>query len=165
MAKTQTPSLNPRKIFLKDASFESPASPKVFLQEATNPEIEMHINVLHTVMDDEARFYEVVLHVTATARREQETVFLVEVQQAGVFELNATDDAHKQMLIHVGCGHMLLPFAREEVANLVSKGGFPQLLIAPMNFEAIYRQRLEAAQKDAAENPGEEASQDKPEVH
>ena len=166
MAEQKPPTITPRKVYLKDASFESPRSPGIFLGEAVNPQIEMNVNVLQQAIDEEGRFSEVVLHVTATANHEDKPVFLVEVQQAGVFEINADDEAHRMYLIHVGCGNMLLPFAREEIASLVSKGGFPQLLMAPINFESIYRQRLEAAQK-AAQEQKESASADepKPEVH
>ncbi|MGI9319747.1 MAG: protein-export chaperone SecB [bacterium] len=154
MPENTPPRLTPKKIYLKDASFESPGSPDVFLKSSINPNIEMNLEVSHKSVDEDGRYYEVVLQITATATLEGNNVFLVEVQQAGLFEIIADDDNQRELLIQVGCPHTLLPFAREEVANLVSKGGYQQMLIAPVNFESVYRQKLE--QKASAE-PSQEA--------
>ena len=150
MPETNPPRFTPKKIYLKDASFESPGAPDIFLKSSINPEIEMNLNVSHTAVEESGRFYEVVLQVTATATLEGQNVFLVEVQQAGMFEIVAEDPKQRELLVEVGCPHTLLPFAREELANLVSKGGYQQMLIAPVNFEAIYRQKLE--QEGAADS-------------
>ena len=145
MAENNPPRLSARKIYLKDASFESPGSPAVFLQSNIQPDIDLNINVNHQQIDEEGKYFEVILQVTSTATQDETTMFLAEVLQAGIFEINADDDTQKELLIQVGCPNMLLPFAREELASLVSKGGFPQLLISPINFEAVYRQKLAAA--------------------
>lgn len=140
MSKQQPPKLNPRKIYVKNIVFESPESPAVFQQQTLQPEIEMNINIETAQIDQQGHFYEVVLQVTARATKDQKNLFLCEIKQAGVFEMHAEDAAQKELLLQVGCPHVLLPFAREEIATIVTKGGFSQLLIAPINFESIYRQ-------------------------
>lgn len=149
------PHLTPKKIYLKDASFESPGSPGVFQQATINPEIEMNLDISNTAIDDDGKYFEVVLQVTATATQDGASVFLVEVRQAGVFEITADDDKQKELLVQIGCPHMLLPFAREEIASLVSKGGFPQMLISPVNFEGVYRKKLEQETPESAASPAE----------
>ncbi len=148
MAENNPPRLSARKVYLKDASFESPGSPGVFLQNNIQPDIDLNINVNHQQIDEEGKYFEVTLQVTSTATQDDNTMFLAEVLQAGIFEINADEDTHRELLLQVGCPNMLLPFAREELASLVSKGGFPQLLISPINFEAVYRQKLAAASGD-----------------
>ncbi len=147
MSNTKPPRLTAKKIYLKDASLESPASPGVFLNPELKPKIDININVNNTRLDEEGKFYEVILQVTATASQEENTLFVAEVKDAGIFEINVDNDEQKELILNVGCPNMLLPFSREEIANLVAKAGFPQLLISPMNFERIYRQRL-AKEKD-----------------
>jgi preprotein translocase subunit SecB len=155
MAENTPPRLNARKIYLKDASFESPVSPGVFLQQNIQPNIDLNINVVHQQIDEEGKYFEVTLQVTSTATQDKSTMFLVEIHQAGIFEINADDETQRNLLIEVGCPHMLLPFAREELASLVTKGGFPQLLINPINFEAVYKQKLAAAEsKEDEETEG-----------
>ncbi len=131
--------LEPRKIFLKDVSLESPISPEVFARGQIKPAIDVQLTLHHKAL--ETQFHEVVLQVTASAKLEEETLFLVEVHQGGIFEI-ACDDANKlEMVKEVACANILLPFARETIADLVSKGGFPQLLLNPINFEALYTQK------------------------
>ena len=156
MSEEQPPKLNAKKIYVKDLSFESPGSPGVFLQQTLQPEIEMNLNIEHTQIDKDGSFFEVVLQVTATATQDEKTMFLAEVKQAGVFEIHAEDDTNRELLLQIGCPHMLLPFAREELASVVAKGGFPQLLIAPINFEPIYRQN-KANREAAAAAPTDNA--------
>lgn len=143
MTEKKPPRLTPKKIYLKDASFESPGAPDIFLKSSITPEIEMNLNISNRSLDESGQHFEVVLQVTATATFEGNNVFLVEVQQAGLFDIKADDDKQRELLIQIGCPHTLLPFAREELSNLVSKGGYQQMLIAPVNFEAMYRQKLE----------------------
>ncbi|MBX2869342.1 MAG: protein-export chaperone SecB [Acidiferrobacterales bacterium] len=142
MAENNTSTLNPKKIYLKDASFESPGSPNVFLQGQAQPDIDMNIDVTYNMINEEQTFFDVILQVTTTASQNGSTMFVAEIKQAGVFEVQAEDENHREIILHIACPNMLLPFAREELASLVSKGGFPQLLIQPINFESIYRQRL-----------------------
>ncbi len=154
MPDTTEPRVNAKKIYLKDASLESPGSPAIFLAAAPNPEIDMNINISNTKLDQEGKFYEVVLQVTTTATHDGDTLFVAEVKDAGIFEVNVASDEQRELILQIGCPHMLLPFAREEIANLVAKAGFPQLLISPINFEKIYYQRIakEKESKAAAES-------------
>lgn len=148
MTDQNQPRLTAKKIYVKDISFESPSSPGIFLQNAMQPEIDMNLNINNTQIDQEGNFHEAVLQITVTAKHEGKTLFLVEIHQAGVFEVYPEDQEHKELILQVACPNMLLPFAREELASVVTKGGFPQLLISPINFEPIYREnqaRLEQA--------------------
>ncbi len=137
--QTEEVRLEPRKIFLKDVSFESPISPEVFARGQIKPEIDVQLTLHHKKL--EAQFHEVVLQVTSSAKLEDDTLFLAEVHQGGIFEIACDDEAKLEMVKEVACANILLPFARETIADLVVKGGFPQLLLNPINFEALYMQK------------------------
>jgi len=141
---------NLQKTYVKDLSFESPSSPQVFTTQAA-PTIDIQLNVANSVLDAEHGIYEVVVGATVTAKLEgDKTVFLAEVQQAGVFQVHGVDDPEREMVLEIACPNILLPFLREAIADIVGKGGFPQLLINPVNFEALY-QRKRQAQAGAGE--------------
>ncbi|HYW02619.1 MAG TPA: protein-export chaperone SecB [Gammaproteobacteria bacterium] len=134
-----------QKIYLKDASFESPSAPQVFTRE-WNPRVDVDLSTQVEGLDETN--YQVVLQVTVTARQEDETAFLAEVQQAGVFTIEGLDDNERGHALGAYCPAALFPFAREAVADLVAKGGFPQLLLAPVNFDALYADHLERQQTE-----------------
>lgn len=141
MAKEASQKFEIQKIYVKDISFETPNSPKIFT-EKWNPKTDVHIQTENTKLDE--NIYEVGITVTVTAFQEETTAFLVEVKQAGIFLIqNFQEDQHGQLLGSY-CPNILFPFAREVVAELISKGGFPQLLLNPVNFEALYQQHLNA---------------------
>ena len=152
--KTEEISLEPRKIFLKDVSFESPSSPDIFTRGQVKPQIDIQLMLHHKSLDNQ--FHEVVLQITATSKMEDEILFLVEVHQGGIFEIKCEDEAKLTMVKEIACANMLLPFARETIADLVAKGGFPQLLITPVNFEAMYHQNRRK-QKQAEQTPTSES--------
>lgn len=129
------------RIYLKDVSFEAPNSPASFGAPAS-PQVEIQLGLTHSAVRAEQGLYEVVLAVTATAREQAKTVFLVEVKQAGMFQIRGVPEDVLARALETTCGHALLPFAREVVNDLVVKGGFPQLLISPINFEGLYEQKL-----------------------
>lgn len=134
------------KIYVKDVSYEAPSVPAVFVQESNaGTDIGMQLGIDHAVVAAEHGLYEVVLTITVTAGREKQNVFLVEVKQAGLFRIGGVDRDTLQRVLAVNCPAVLLPFVRETIDDLVGKGGFPQLLIAPINFEALYQQRQAAA--------------------
>jgi len=135
---------NLEKIYLKDASYEAPGVPFAFTQQQTASEIAVNLGVEHVPLDPAQGLYEVVMTVTTTAKQESKNVFLVEVKQAGVFRLNGVDGETLQRALEISCAYVLLPFAREAINDLVGKGGFPQLLINPINFEGLYEQKLAA---------------------
>jgi len=138
------------RIYLKDVSFETPNSPEVFRQDF-QPEVNLQLNTSVNKLDGD--LFEVVLNVTVTSKQGDKTGFLVEVQQAGIFELKGYDQAQKGSVLGAYCPNTLYPFAREAVSDLVVKGGFPQLLLSPINFDALYTQKMNQAQ---AEAPGSE---------
>ena len=135
------------RIYLKDVSFETPNSPEVFRQEF-KPDVNLQLNT--SVKELETDLFEVVLNVTVTSKQGDKTGFLVEVQQAGIFELKGYDEAQKASVLGAYCPNTLYPFAREAVSDLVVKGGFPQLLLSPINFDALYAQKMNQAQAQAS---------------
>lgn len=133
------------KIYLKDVSYEAPGVPLVFAQSQNGgAEIGVQLGLEHIALSAEQGLYEVVLTITANAKRDNKNIFLVEVKQAGIFRIGGVDPETLQRGLEVSCAHALLPFAREAVNNFVEKGGFPQLLITPINFEALYEQKHSA---------------------
>lgn len=135
------------RIYLKDVSFETPNSPVIFTEEF-RPDVKLQVNTTVNKLEDS--LVEVVLNVTVTSMHGEKTAFLVEIQQAGIFQLQGFEDSQKSHMLSVYCPEVLYPFAREAVADLVVKGGFPQLLLAPVNFEAVYSQKLSQANKQVA---------------
>ncbi len=128
------------RVYLKDASYEAPNVPHIFL-EKNAPEINIHLEVSHQKLEADGGYYEVVLAITANAKTGDKTVFLVEVQQAGLFVLQGITDDEMPKVLEIACPTILLPFTREVINDFVGKGGFPQLLINPVNFEALYQQK------------------------
>ncbi len=137
-----------KKIYTKDLSFECPHSPQIFTQALT-PNVEIQIAIKHAAINQDEGFYDVVLGVTATAKLQDKVAFLAEVQQAGVFQVSGVSAQEVPMVLEIACPNILLPFARETIADLVSKGGFPQLLIDPVNFEALYLHKKQSEEQGA----------------
>ena len=128
-----------QKIFVKDVSFEAPNSPNVF-REQWQPKTDIHIGAQNTVLEDD--IYEVTLSITVTATQDDRTAFLVELKQAGVFLIKNFPEDQLNQLLGSYCPHTLFPFAREAVSDFVSKGGFPPMLLTPVNFDVLYAQQL-----------------------
>lgn len=147
--KTPQPFFGLEKIYLKDASYEAPGAPGVFLDNQA-PEVSVQIQLGHRPIEVEQGFYEVILTVHVEAKRGEKSSFLVEVQQAGVFRVQGLGGESLERTLEVACAYVLLPFAREAVSDLLVRGGFPQLLINPINFDALYEQKR-AAQKQPAQ--------------
>lgn len=137
-----------QKIYMKDMSFETPRSPQVF-QEEWSPSVNMDVSNSATALND--KLYEVVLSVTITVKSGEQPVYLAEVQQAGIFHIEGFPREAVNRILATLCPNILFPFAREVVADLVMRGGFPQLLLAPMNFEALYAQHLKQEAAKAAQ--------------
>lgn len=136
---------NIEKVYIKDVSYEAPGVPHAFTQaQNAAAEIGVQLNLEHTVLNPEQGAHEVVLTVTATAKRENKNIFLVEVKQAGVFRITGVEGDTMQRVLEISCAYVLLPFVRETINELVGKGGFPQLLINPINFEVLYEQKQAA---------------------
>ncbi len=144
--QTQKTHFSIQKIYVKDVSFESPDTPKAFSFAKWEPKIELNLNNSHTSIDD--NLYEAVLTITATVRHQEKTAFLVEVQQAGIFAVTGFNENDKKYLLGSQCMNILFPFARETISDLTTRGGFPPLLLSPVNFDALYQQHM---QKQATE--------------
>lgn len=134
------------RIYLKDASFESPNAPTVF-QETWKPDIGLEINTRSQKIGEE--HYEVVLTVTAKAETAGKTAFIVEVQQAALFLIRGLDTAQLHRTLGTLCPGTLFPYVREAVDSLAVRGGFPPLNLAPMNFEAAYEEALKQSKASA----------------
>ncbi len=145
-----------QRIYVKDISFETPNSPTIFTEE-WKPESNLNLNSSVNKLDDKT--YEVVLTITVTTKVGDKTAFLVEVQQAGIFVVQGFPDNEMGHMMGAYCPNLLFPYAREVVSDLVSKGSFPQLLLTPVNFDALYAQHLQEAQRKVAESGDEESKQ------
>jgi preprotein translocase subunit SecB len=133
----------PQKIYLKDVSFESPNSPELFTTK-WDPKLGMEMDNSVSVLGDD--LYEVILSVTATASVNDKTAFLAEVHQAGIFILKGHEPDILQRVQQVYCLNTLYPYACAALSDLVTKGGFPQLLLPPMHFGSLYAQKLQKNQ-------------------
>ena len=139
-----------QRIYSKDLSFESPSTPGIFKKQ-WQPKVNVDLNTKSDKIDDQGNF-EVVLTVTITAKVEEETAFLVEVQQAGIFFISGFDGEDLRRILGTAAPNILFPYAREAIDSLVVRGGFPAVMLAPVNFEALYqqaRQQAGAAEGDA----------------
>lgn len=147
MADAQQPSFQIEKIYVKDVSLEIPNAPQVFL-EAQGPQLE--IQVRNEAQQFAEGLFEVVVTVTVTAKAGERTLFLAEAAQAGIFAVRGVPSAEMDPVLAIACPTILYPYARETISDLVTRGGFPPVLLAPVSFEAIYAQR---AQQQAADGP------------
>lgn len=141
-----------QRIFVKDASFESPDSPESF-RRPYNPQISFNINSRSRKLDE--NFYEVVLRLTADVKQDDKSVFLVEVSQGGVFEISGLDGDRLEQVLSITCPNILFPYGREVVDSLVIKGSYPALMLAPINFEAVYLQAKRSQAEQAATRPAD----------
>ncbi len=138
-----------QRVYVKNLSFETTNTPHIFQEEWT-PDLTLDLNTTHTALDDNGAF-EVVLTVTATVKNKETTAFLVEVQQAGIFTISGTEEAQLDHLLGSFCPSLLFPYAREAITAEVVRGSFPQLVLAPINFDAIYMQQKQDAAQSAEE--------------
>ena len=136
-----------QKIYIKDVSFESPNAPAMFTQE-WQPEVNLDMNTNTQLLNEGV--YEVVLSLTATVKNADQTAFLVEIQQAGIFTITGFAESEMGHMLGSFCPNILFPYAREAVSDLVTKGGYPPLILAPVNFDALYAQHM-AQQQQAGE--------------
>ena len=141
-----------QKIYVKNVSYEAPNTPQAFNEQA-QPQLELNLNQkVGRVADG---LFEVVLHVTLTCKLADKTVYLAEVQQAGLFALANFDDRTLDMMLGTYCPNVLFPYVRQTLGELVSNGGFPPFYLQPINFEALYAEglRRRAEQGQGAQAP------------
>ncbi len=147
-ATSEAPQFAIQRVYTKDVSFETPNSPAIF-QKEWKPEIKLDLDTRSTKLADDT--YEVVLSVTVTATVEEQTAFLAEVQQAGIFTIGNLPEAQLAHTIGAFCPTTLFPYARETVASLVNRGSFPQFNLTPVNFEGLYASYVQQQAAQAAE--------------
>lgn len=139
-----------QRIYVKDLSFEAPNAPKTFLAP-WQPEVNVELSTAANRLED-GKNYEVVLSLTVTVKNDNATAFLVEVKQAGIFLIDGVPDGQMNQLLGAYCPNLLFPYARETVSDVVTRGSFPQLLLAPVNFDAVFaeaqRKRTEQAEAE-----------------
>lgn len=134
-----------RRLYIKDLSFESPNGPEV-LTERWQPDLHLDIHIESYAQPEQQ--YEVVLMLTVTVKSQTKIAFIVEVKQSGLFYMEGFNETELNHTLNVFCPATLYPYAREVVTDLVSRSGFPQLILAPINFEVLYRQRLQNQDND-----------------
>ncbi len=146
-----------QKLYMKDLSFELPNAPQIFQEDG---QIEIKMNLAQRVENLAEDVQEVVLTVTVTASLGEKTAYLAEVQQAGIFAITGLNEQAAHAATNTLCPHTLFPYARRAITDMVADGGFPPLVLQPINFEQIYAQRLQQAQEQSngegdPEVPGE----------
>jgi len=146
----QQPVFALERVYVKDASFEAPNVPEMFTQQG-QPEVNVELGTEGRVVSDQGHV-ETVLTVTVRSTLEGSTVFIAEVQQAGLFRMSGIPDDQMEQLMGVNCPTILFPYAREAISSLVTRGGFQQLLLDPVNFQALYEQSRQQADAEAQEH-------------
>lgn len=138
MSEQQQPVFAIEKIYVKDLSLEIPNAPSIFLERDT-PEINLQLGTKSQGIGEE--LYEVLLTVTVTAKIKDKIMFLVEAQQAGIFRIRHIPDEEIDPVLGIGCPNILFPYIREVVSDIVTRAGFPPVILNPVNFEALYNQK------------------------
>ena len=138
MSEAQQPTFSIEKIYVKDLSLEVPGGPQTFMQ-SEQPQLE--IQIAHQSQRVNEVLFEVTLSITVTAKLGDKTAFLVEVSQAGVFQIRNIAEADLAPVLGIGCPSVLFPYAREAVSDIIGRAGFPPVLLAHVNFEALFQQQ------------------------
>ena len=148
MAENTQPVFSIEKLYVKDLSLEVPGAPQIFLEREA-PQINVQLRTAGQAVEDGV--YEVTLTVTVNAKiGEDRNLFLVEVAQAGIFQIRNIPEGDLEPVMMIGCPNILFPYAREVVSDIVSRAGFAPVVLQPVNFEALYAARLEQAAAEAA---------------
>lgn len=144
------PAFQIEKLYVKDLSLEVPNAPQVFMQP-DNPQLEIQVRNEAAQCGD--GLYDVVVTVTVTARAGERTIFLAEVAQAGIFTARGIPEGDLEPLLEIGCPTILYPYAREAISDLVTRAGFPAVVLQPVSFERMYMERRQAADAPRIELP------------
>ncbi|MCF8179456.1 MAG: protein-export chaperone SecB [Sulfuritalea sp.] len=140
----EQPVFSIEKIYVKDLSIEVPNAPQVFLERET-PSIEVQIQSTGNTIGD--GMYEVALTITVNAKEGEKVFFLVEVVKAGIFQIRNVPEEDLEPILAVACPNILFPYARETISDAINRAGFPPVILAPVNFESLYQQRLAEAEQ------------------
>jgi preprotein translocase subunit SecB len=135
----EQPVFSIEKIYVKDLSIEVPNAPHIFLERET-PSIEVQIQSAANAIGE--GMFEVALTVTVNAKQEEKAFFLVEVVKAGIFQIRNVPEQDMEPILAVACPNILFPYARETISDAINRAGFPPVILAPVNFESLYQQRL-----------------------
>lgn len=139
------PLFSVHSIYLKDISFEAPNAPQIF-QQAWKPKVDFDLQMGSQVLSEPEHIYEVVLHLTVTVKlgegEQAQTAFVIDLQQAGAFTAKDFSEEALRQVLATTCPTLLFPYARETVSNMATRGGFPQLVLPPINFDRMYAQHL-----------------------
>ncbi|HSG95627.1 MAG TPA: protein-export chaperone SecB [Afifellaceae bacterium] len=149
--QNEQPAIHVLGQYIKDLSFENPGAPASLRPSSANPNLDVNVNVNARPMSETD--FEIELKLDATASRESDTLFVAEVAYAGVFRIHNVPKEHMQPIILIECPRLLFPFARQILADATRQGGFPPLMIDPVDFAALYRHRVAQAAKQAAGEP------------
>jgi len=147
---------NIEKIYVKDLSLEISDAPLVFL-ESEAPKVDMQLHI-----DDKnikESMHEVVLTVTITAKTKDKTLFLIEVQQAGVFQIINIEEAEMLPILNIVCPNVIFPYMRETISDIVTRAGFPPVILSPVNFEALYNESKQKAMANGSDQPANTTKQ------
>ena len=147
--EADAPQFSLQRIYVRDLSFEAPKSPAIFRQQ-WEPSVSLDLNTRQKQLDGD--FHEVVLTLSVTVKNGEEVAFIAEVQQAGIFMIKGLDAGAMSHTLGAFCPNILFPYARETLDSLVTRGSFPALMLAPVNFDALYAQELQRMQ-EAGEAP------------
>lgn len=138
------------KLYVKDVSLEIPNAPQIFLEREA-PQVDIQLHHQSTRVDEGV--YQTLLTVTVTAKVGEKTLFLVEVGQAGIFVIRNIPDADMEPIMGIACPNILYPYVREVVSDMVSRAGFPPVVLAPVNFEALFQAQKEAQAQQQPASP------------
>jgi len=146
MSEQAQPMFSIEKLYVKDLSIEVPNAPQIFLEREA-PQVNVELNTSGEKVDE--GYYNVTVNVTVNATSKDRTVFLVEVAQSGVFQIRNFAESDIEPVMMIGCANILFPYAREAVSDAITRAGFQPILLAPVNFEALYQARVQAQNEQA----------------
>jgi len=135
-----------KAIYVRDSSFESPNPPEALLND-WKPEVKFELNTQARKLENDD--FEVILKMTVTVKQDSKICFLIEIQQAGLFTLRGFNDEQRGHMLGSFCPNVLYPYARECISSMATRGGFPPLYLAPVNFDALYMDHLKRAQEQS----------------
>ncbi|WNM63555.1 protein-export chaperone SecB [Candidatus Nitrospira neomarina] len=143
MTEEQKPVFTIEKIYVRDLSVEVPHAPGIF-REGGVPQVHVELKTQHKRVEED--MYDASLTVTVTAKVNEKIMFIVEVEQAGIFRIRHVPETEMGAVLGIGCANILFPYVRETVSDAVTRGGFPTVMLNPVNFEALYQQQQQQQQ-------------------